>query len=376
MATVATILVVGGGVAGISTATALRQRGFTVELVERQQGWHAPGAGFLVHPNGMRMLLSLGLAAGVEKAGVPVRRWQFCNRQGDVLSETDLETLWGDAGPCIGIERSQLQRALLPGIADVRCRLGMSVTSLVQEDGGRVSAGFSDGSTADYDLVVGADGIKSTVRALTLTTATPGDLGAMNWRSIAPIRPGDLTSLQLHLGDSCVFGLVPMGAGRTYGFSYALQPRVHDPLVGRLERLRNRFAMFGDRVQAFLASLERDDQVICSAMEWMDCEQWHSGRVVLVGDAAHASSPMMGQGGCMAMEDACVLAEELCTAATVETALASYVSRRRPRVEWVQQQSMALAQVLTGPSAIRDAALRERGTELMWARFGPLVQAP
>ena len=137
---------------------------------------------------------------------------------------------------------------------------------MVQDDR-RVSVGFSDGSTGDYDLVVGADGIKSTVRALTLTAAVPSDLGAMNWRSIAPIRPAGLTGLQMHLGDGCVFGLVPMGAGRTYGFAYVIQPRFHDPLEGRLERLRNRFATFGGRVQEYLASLKRDDEVICSAME-------------------------------------------------------------------------------------------------------------
>jgi hypothetical protein len=92
----------------------------------------------------------------------------------------------------------------------------------------------------------------------------------MNWRSIAPIRPGGLTALQLHLGDGCVFGLVPMNAGRIYGFAYVLQPRFHDSLEERLERLRNRFAKFGGRLHEYLASLERDDQIICSAMEWMD----------------------------------------------------------------------------------------------------------
>jgi 2-polyprenyl-6-methoxyphenol hydroxylase-like FAD-dependent oxidoreductase len=112
MAKIGTILVVGGGVAGLATAAALHRRGFTTELVERQQTWHTLGAGFLVHGNGMRMLLSLGLAAGVEKAGTVVRRWQFCDEQGGLLSETDLETLWGDAGPCVGIERSKLQGAL------------------------------------------------------------------------------------------------------------------------------------------------------------------------------------------------------------------------------------------------------------------------
>jgi 2-polyprenyl-6-methoxyphenol hydroxylase-like FAD-dependent oxidoreductase len=357
MAKIETILVVGGGVAGLTTAAALHRQGFTTELVERQQSWHSLGAGFLVHPNGMRMLLSLGLAVGVENAGTVVRRWQFCDEQGDVLSETDLETLWG--GPCIGIERSKLQRALLPGVANVRCRLGTLVTSLVQDDR-RVSVGFSDGSTGDYDLVVGADGIRSTVRALTLTTAAPRDLGAMNWRSIAPIRPAGLTGLQMHLGNGCTFGLVPMGAGRTYGFAYIIQPRFRDPLEGRLDRLRNRFAKFGARVQEYLASLERDDRVICSAMEWMAFEKWHTGRVTLAGDAAHASSPMMGQGGCMAMEDACVLAEELRAAATVESALANYVSQRKPRVEWVQHQSMAVGEALTVPAAVRNPALRER----------------
>jgi 2-polyprenyl-6-methoxyphenol hydroxylase-like FAD-dependent oxidoreductase len=375
MAKIETILVVGGGVAGLTTAAALHRRGFTTELVERQQSWHALGAGFLVQANGMRMLLSLGLAAGVEDAGAFVRRWQFCDEQGEVLSETDLGALWGDAGPCVGIERSKLQRALLPGVGNLRCRLGTSVVSVVQDDR-RVSVGFSDGSTEDYDLVVGADGIRSTVRALTLTAAAPSDLGAMNWRSIAPIRPAGLTGLQMHMGDGCMFGLVPMGAGSTYGFAYVIQPRFHDPLEGRLDRLRNRFATFGGRVQEYLASLERDDQVICSAMEWMDFEKWHTGRVVLVGDAAHASSPMMGQGGCMAMEDACVLAEELRAAATVESALASYVIRRKARVGWVQHQSMAVGESLIMPSAVRNAALRQRGNEAMHARFGPLVSAP
>jgi 2-polyprenyl-6-methoxyphenol hydroxylase-like FAD-dependent oxidoreductase len=107
-----------------------------------------------------------------------------------------------------------------------------------------------------------------------------------------------------------------------------MQPRSRDPLEGRLERLRNRFATFGGRVGEYLASLERDEQVHCSAMEWVDVDEWDTGRVVLIGDAAHASAPLMG---CMAMEDACLLAEMLPSAATVDSALRDYVSRRKPR---------------------------------------------
>jgi 2-polyprenyl-6-methoxyphenol hydroxylase-like FAD-dependent oxidoreductase len=316
MAKIETILVIGGGMAGLTTAAALHRSGFTVELVERRETWQSVGAGFLVHANGMRILSALGLASGVETAGAVVRRWQFCDQQGEVLSDTDLEALWGHTGSCVGIERTKLQGALLPGVKHVHRRLGTEVTSLVQDDA-RVSVGFSDGSRGDFDLVVGADGIRSTVRALALINAAPSYLGAMNWRSVAPIRPGGLSEFQVHMGDGCVFGLVPLGGGRTYSFAYVAHPHFHDPLEGRLTRLRQRFSTFGPRVAACLAAVKRDDEVICSAMEWMELGNIRAGRVVLVGDAAHASSPMMGQGGCMAMEDAYVLAEELLAAATV-----------------------------------------------------------
>src|SRR5262245_48987774 len=93
-------------------------------------------------------------------------------------------------------------------------------------------------------------------------------------------------------GDGCLFGLVPLGGGRTYSFAYVAHPRFRDPLEGRLARLRQRFSTFGPRVAAYLAALEGDDEVICSAMEWMELVNICAGRVVLVGDAAHASSPM------------------------------------------------------------------------------------
>src|SRR6201993_1002790 len=119
MAKIDSILVVGGGMAGLTTAAALHQRGFAVELVERRETWQAVGAGFLVHANGMRMLPALGLASGVQTAGAGVPAWEFCDEQGEVLADTDLEALWGHDGPCVGIERTKLQAALLPGVAQV-----------------------------------------------------------------------------------------------------------------------------------------------------------------------------------------------------------------------------------------------------------------
>lgn len=107
-----------------------------------------------------------------------------------------------------------------------------------------------------------------------------------------------------------------------------------------------------------------------------DFEKWHCGRVVLIGDAAHASCPMMGQGGCMAMEDACVLAETLRRDATLAEAIDSYLARRRPRVSWVHQESDAAAQSFRLPPGTRNAALRQYDDQLFQRRFAPLVATP
>ena len=375
MAHIERILIVGGGIAGLTLATALHRHGFRAELVERSPTWHAIGAGIAVQPNGIRILRALGLGTAIEQAGMVIQHWDFCDQQGELLCETDLEGLWGKVGPFIGIARTKLQHVLLAGAAAVPSRLGTSVISVAQDEQ-CVSVGCSDGSTGDYDLVIGADGIASTVRKLTLSLAPPVYAGQMTWRSLAPIRPRGLTTLQFLLGDGCFFGLCPVGNGQTYGFGNVTEPRLHDAVQGRLARLRERFAAFGRLVQDYLAALESAEQIHCSAVEWVEQDEWRSGHVVLIGDAAHASSPMMGQCGCLAMEDACVLAEVLRAAESVERALDTYASRRRPRVGWVQQQSRAVAESFHLPPAVRNAALRERGDQLMHARFGPLVPAP
>jgi 2-polyprenyl-6-methoxyphenol hydroxylase-like FAD-dependent oxidoreductase len=366
------ILIAGGGIAGLTLATALRRRGFDPELVERGTSWEAAGAGIAVQPNGMRALRALAIDTAVECAGAVLRHWLFCDHRGSVLCEIDLEGLWGDVGPFIGIERVRLQSALRSAAEGTPCRLGAWVTA-VNQSNGCVLAGFNDGTAVEYDLVIGADGISSTLRRLSLSAAPRGQ---MAWRSISPIRPGGLTSLQFWLGDGCFFGLCPVGDDRTYGFGNVTGPRLQDPVQGRFGRLRDRFAGFGGLVQEYLASLQRDEQIHCGPIEWLEPLAWNMGGVLLIGDAAHASSPMMGQGGCMAMEDAVVLAEVLCSADSLEAALDIYVDRRNPRVNWVRQQSRAVGESLGMPPGIRNAALCKGGDTIFGQRFEPLLGVP
>jgi FAD-dependent urate hydroxylase len=370
------ILIVGGGIAGLTTAIALRRRGFGPELVEQAASWRTLGMGIVIQPNAMRLLRELDIASYLEQTGAAVRRFQFLNKSGEVLSEIDLTELWSGVGSGVAIERGELQKALLRSVDCARCRLGVAVTSLSQREGS-VSIGFSDGGTADYDLAIGADGIGSTVRALAIGATTPRYCGQAAWRALAPIRRKGADEIQFWLGDRSFFTTYPVSAERTYGCAYVAEPTSsHRPVDGRLARFRNCLATFGEPVQIFLNSLERDDQIHCSPIEALELPEWRKGRVLLIGDAAHASSPMMGQGGCMAVEDAAVLAKLLETSTTVDAALDAFSPRRRPRVDWVQAQSDALGRNLLAPAPMRDGIIRERGAQAFRDRYAPLLPVP
>src|SRR5215217_2844510 len=143
------ILIVGGGIAGLSAAIALRQAGFAPELIERRSAWPAAGAGIVMHANAMRILHGLGVGGAVEREGAVLRRWRFAGAHGERLFETDLNTLWNDTGPTVGITRPRLQAILIEAARDVPCRLGVDVSEIDRDA---------------FDLVVGADGVHSTVR--------------------------------------------------------------------------------------------------------------------------------------------------------------------------------------------------------------------
>jgi FAD-dependent urate hydroxylase len=373
MAKLARILIVGGGIAGLTVATSLRQRGFRPELVELTAAWHVVGGGIAIQPNAIRALRTLGMGDAVVQAGARIGRFVFCTQKGETLSAIDVEALWGES--VIGVDRARLRQVLLRGAEGVPWRLATWITSLEQRDGS-VSVAFNDGTAAQYDLVIGADGIASTLRKMAIGPVAPLYAGHMAWRMLAPFGSDRLASVQFWLGDGCMLGLFPVGEGRTYCSCNLTGPRFHEPEDGRLARLRERFAGFGAPIHALLAAVHDDAQVHCGPIESLELDRWHDGRVVLIGDAAHASSPMMGQGGCMAIEDALVLAESLSTSDSVEAALDAYVTRRRPRVDWVQQQSRIVGQSVLLPPGVRDGVLRERGETMFKERYAPLLAPP
>jgi 2-polyprenyl-6-methoxyphenol hydroxylase-like FAD-dependent oxidoreductase len=367
------ILIVGGGIAGLTLLRALSGGPWQVDLVESRRDTGRLGAGLSVQPNAMRALASIGLAAAVAGAGAVLGSFQYRDQHGALLCDIDLDPVWAGVGPFVGISRQALHDTLSAAI-DVG-RTGVAATAVTHQDG-RARVSFDDGRTGEYDLVVGADGIHSVVRRCLGDHAEPIGAGQMAWRSLAPIRLHGVEGVQFWLGTDRFFGLCPAGPDLTYGFGNVTGVFSPDPVRGRKRRLAERFAGFGAPVRDYLAAVERDDDIHCAPVRWLPQVAGGTGRVALIGDAAHAMSPMMGQGGAMAIEDAVVLAAELRRDGDIPAGLARFERRRRARVDWVRTQSAALGDVLRLPPPARDEALRTRGVVSFRERFGPLAAAP
>jgi 2-polyprenyl-6-methoxyphenol hydroxylase-like FAD-dependent oxidoreductase len=361
--------------AGLSLAIALRQRGFGPAVVERGDGEATTGAGLYLVGTAMRALAALGLGQAAEHAGVASRAQTFYTHRGRLLAEIDAAAFWGSCGPCIGIPRAVLHRLLAEAAADVSIRYGTSVVSLEQQPDA-VAVKCTDGVSAQYALVVGADGIRSLVRRLVLDTSEPRYRGQLGWRFLAP-RPPGIDGWTVYLGAERAFLLLPVSAGQVYCYADCTEPRpMADPPEGRLERLRATFRDFAEPVGEVLAGLKTPEQVHVAAIEDVVLDQWSRGRVVLIGDAAHAMSPNMACGAAMAFEDALVLSELVGEAGPTPAVLPRFENRRAARVRWVRAQTDRRDRLRRLPTPVRNVVLRFAATHTYRANYRILLAKP
>jgi FAD-dependent urate hydroxylase len=366
----ARILVVGGGLAGLALARALGRAGFAPELIEREAGWGDAGTGMYLPANGVRALGALGLEEAVAARAAPITHQRLLDHHGRLLAEIDLDGLWGDVGACLALRRADLHQVLRDGVA---VRMGRTIASLEHLDG-PVEVTFDDGRQDSYDLVVGADGLRSTVRRLTVDDRPPVPVGQHSWRFLAPCPPG-ITTWTVMLGRGTSFLTIPIGGGLVYCYADITTnpdspaPPTSDPLAG----LRERFAGFAAPVPELLDQLQDQTQVHAAPIEQVAAERWGRGAVVLVGDAAHAMSPNMAQGAALAFEDALVLAACLARAGSVAEALAGFVARRHSRASWVRAQTHRRDRTRRLPPLVRDPLLRAFGERIFRSNYRPLL---
>ena len=324
-----TVLIVGGGIGGLCLAGALARRSIDCELVERERAWTTVGAGISFYPNGLRALHRLGFGDAAATAGARIDRVRTCRRDGSVVSEFPGE-YWEGIGHTFAIHRAVLQQILLEGVAGVPVHMDTTVETL-SDRGDHIDVVLTDGTEIRADLVVGADGIRSRVRDLAIGHLQPRYVGQMYWRGAVD---EELVETATMLFDTDRFvALLPLGSGVTY---VALQEHTTHPVTeGALER----FADFGGPVPRAIEALRADRAAHYGPAEEIERDEWRSGRVLLIGDAAHACSPTMAQGGSLAIEDAIVLADLLASTQSPEIALDAFVARRRPRAQWVRERT-------------------------------------
>ncbi|MBQ0900870.1 FAD-dependent monooxygenase [Micromonospora sp. U21] len=360
---------VGGGVAGLATVAALREWGATVDVVERTPGPADSGTGIYLTGNATRMLGALGLWEPVADVAVEIKRQRSANQRGRRLFDIDVAALWQGVGPCVSLSRAQLHRALLAGVGDAPIRWGRQPVALVRE-GSLVAVKFDDDSTERYDLVIGADGVNSTVRRLAFGGLTARSLGQYAYRWVAP-RIEDEPVWSVQLGRGRQFLTIPISAEQTYCY-YNDGPAADRP--GWRDELA---ATFTEPVAMMLKALDADDHTLhAGPNQEVVLDSWARGPVLLIGDAAHATSPNMAQGAAMALEDAFVLADSLAAAGSLAEALSGYEARRRPRTDWVLAQTHRRDKATGLPPALRDLVLRRLGEQMFRSNYGPLFAQP
>jgi 2-polyprenyl-6-methoxyphenol hydroxylase-like FAD-dependent oxidoreductase len=365
------ILIVGAGLAGLSLARALRQAGLAPQVIEREAGWGVAETGIYLPANGVRALRTLGLEGAVVARGTQIPRQRLLDHRGHLLADIDLHQLWEGVGPCLALPRTELHQILREGVP---VQLGCAIRSLENVDG-PVQVGFDDGSGGEFDLVVGADGLRSSVRRLAVDPRPPVPVGQHSWRLLAACPP-EVITWAVMLGQGTSFLTVPVGQGMVYCYAdVTTDSLAGDDLDGDpVGHLRERFAGFAAPVPELLRQLDDPNRVHVAPIEQVAATGWGRGAVVLVGDAAHGMSPNMAQGAALAFEDALVLAGCLRDAATVTDAAAAFVARRSRRTGWVRTQTHRRDRTRNLPPVLRDLTLRAFGRRIFRSNYRPLLE--
>jgi 2-polyprenyl-6-methoxyphenol hydroxylase-like FAD-dependent oxidoreductase len=344
------ILIIGGGFSGMSAAIQLRKQGYEVDLVEIDPGWRSYGAGISLGGATLRAFRTLGILDAFLQHGSASDGVKICLPHGPQVAELPTPRLAGADVPGGGaIMRPVLARILAEATraSGTHVKLGCTFTHL-EPDADGVTVGFTDGTQRRYGLVIGADGLYSKVRQTVFPEApTPQYSGQAVWRAVVP-RPPEIDTATMWMGPRVKPGVNPVSATEMYLFVTEPRPtNEHVDPAKFADLLRGLLADFpSPLLQTIREQIGPDSQIVFRPLEGLLMPRpWFRGRVVLIGDTVHATTPHLASGACIGIEDALVLAEELGRSSDVEDALAAFEARRWERCRMVVENSARLGEI-------------------------------
>jgi len=336
--------IVGGGIGGIATAVALHQVGINAVVYERAALLREVGVGMMLWPNATRVLRDMGLLEKVLACSGPNTHFLVRANSGKVLMNIALGNF--DV-PAVCARRADLLAVLLTALPRGRVRLGHDLQCLTQSRG-KVRLNFSGGLVEEHNAVVGADGIRSRVRSELFGDSDPIYRGYTVWRGVARYDGNALppSSNSETWGVGKRFGILNTGHKRFTWYATANVPSNHlDAPCGRKQELQSMFAGWHEPIADLIDATENDEILKNGARDFAPLRRWGDRMVTLLGDAAHPCTPNLGQGGCMALEDALVLAKCVDREASLQSALRRYESLRFHRTRGIQQRSLLMGHI-------------------------------
>lgn len=350
------ITIIGAGIAGLTTAIALKKTGYDSEVFETAPLLEPVGAALGLAPNALKALHAIGLSEQVFRAGKRMHYFEIQNRRGKVLSRSER----ADFGENIAIRRADLHRVLLEEAGADRIHTNKKAVNY-QKVGDTIIVEFADGTTHQTDYLIIADGIHSALRDITVPEAKVNYSGYTCWRGIAN-NPGKEFKGAYEVWDTQGrFGYTPLKGNRIYWYACINAPQGRTMAHFTLDDLQQHFSGFSSSVKNILKATDPNTLFYDDVCEMEPLSRYAYGNILIIGDAAHASTPNMGQGACQAIEDAVVLAKTLAKRPTIGQTFASFEKKRLQRTHYVIRQSAKVGRIahIQNPflAMLRDIAM-------------------
>jgi 2-polyprenyl-6-methoxyphenol hydroxylase-like FAD-dependent oxidoreductase len=356
------ILIIGGGIGGLTTAIALSKAGIDAQVYEQTPVLRAVGAGITLAANAQSALKLLGLESEIQSQSTPGLQGELRKPDGTFLVTIPANELSRQFGTVAALHRAELLELLVKHVDPERLHLGQTCVGIEQADG--VTATFQSGETVHADGVIAADGLRSSIRNRIFGPQALRYSGYTAWRTIVESnKTGNHATLAETWGRGLRFGIVPMSRNRIYWFAVSDAPEGQIDAPGQAKSaLLELFRGWHDPIEELINAANEESILRNDIYDIHPLPHFVKGRVALLGDAAHAMTPNLGQGGCQAIEDAVVLAVSLKKAGSVQQGFLDYERRRKARTRSMILQSRRVGMLgqLSNPvlCALRDAAMR------------------